>query len=381
MSAAGRPRLLLLTVGLGVGGAEEILRRSLPGLRDEGFEVTLASLKGGGARGEEPAWDGSGPQALGGSGPWNPAPLARLWSKIRRGRFDVIHSHLYWANLAVRLTAAGAGSAAIVNSHHGTDAWLPASRRFLERATFFLADRLVVCSEAVRRCAVEKVGLPPERIVTVPNGVEVERFMKDGRRDPVRSDLGLTPGQVVVGCVGRLDEPVKGLSVLIEAMVEVRRSIPGAVCLMIGAGPGRPRLEAMARCQEPSGGFRFLGERADVPDLLQALDLYVQPSRLEGFGLAALEAMAAGKAVVASRAGGLPEVVEEGVTGDLVPPGDAGALAAAITRLLQDADRRERYGRAGRERAREKFPLRGMVRGWTNLYRELLSGSGSRRAA
>jgi glycosyltransferase involved in cell wall biosynthesis len=380
MSAARPPRLLLLTVGLGVGGAEEILRRSLPGLRDEGFEVTLAALKDPARPSAEPGAGGSGAQPPDGAGRLGPACLARLWSKLRRGRFDVIHSHLYWANLAVRLTAAGAGSAVIVNSHHGTDGWLPASRRFVERATFFLADRLVVCSEAVRRCAIEEVGLPPEKIVTVPNGVETERFLNDARRDPVRANLGLAPGQMAVGCVGRLDEPVKGLSVLIEAMAQVRDRVPGAVCLVIGAGPARSRLEAMARRLEP-GAFRFLGERSDVPDLLPALDLYVQPSRLEGFGLAALEAMAAGKAVVASRAGGLPEVVAEAVTGDLVPPGDAGALAAAVTRLLQDAARRERYGRAGRERARERFPLRGMVRGWADLYRELMSGSAARRAA
>jgi glycosyltransferase involved in cell wall biosynthesis len=118
-----------------------------------------------------------------------------------------------------------------------------------------------------------------------------------------------------------------------------------------------------------------------VPDLLHALDLYVQPSLLEGFGLSALEAMAAGKAVVASRVGGLPEVVSDGVTGILVPPSDPAALASAILSLLQDPARSARLGREGLARARERFPLKRMVGGWTELYRELLLFKGRREAA
>jgi glycosyltransferase involved in cell wall biosynthesis len=111
------------------------------------------------------------------------------------------------------------------------------------------------------------------------------------------------------------------------------------------------------------------------------MDLYVQPSLLEGFGLSALEAMAAGKAVVATRAGGLPEVVEESVTGDLVLPGDPAALAESIVALMEDPARRTRYGRAGQARARERFPLEKMVRGWTRIYRDLLALKGRREAA
>jgi len=381
MSGPDRPRLLVLTVGLGVGGAEEIIRQSLPLIREEGFDVTLWSLKRGGRLLEEIRDSGSRVKSLGGSSRWNPAPLGRLWSGVRKERFDLVHSHLFWANLAARIVGKGAGGPGIVNSHHGTDGWISPSCRWLERATLPLADRIVACSEAVRRFAVEEVGLPEGMVTTVANGIRVERFSDAGRREPLRAALGLAPDQPVVGTVGRLDEPVKGLSTLLAAMERVAERIPGAVCLVAGDGPARGPLEAAARRRNLQDRFRLLGERRDVSDLLHAMDLYVQPSLLEGFGLSALEAMAAGKAVVATRAGGLPEVVEDSVTGDLVPPGDPAALADRIVGLLEDSARRGRYGRAGQARARERFPIEGMVRGWTRIYRDLLALRGRREAA
>jgi len=381
MSGRSRPRLLLLTVGLGVGGAEEIIRQSLPLIREEGFDVTLWSLKRGGRLLREIRDSGGRVESLGGSSPWNPAPLVRLWSGIRKEGFDLIHSHLYWANLAARLTGRCAGRAVIVNSHHGTDAWISPSRRWLERVTLSLADRVVVCSEAVRRCAIEEVGMPEDKVVTVANGIRVGRFSDASRRGALRAALGLAPDQPVVGTVGRLDEPVKGLSVLVAAMEKVAERIPGAVCLVIGEGPARASLEAIVRRRNLPERFRFLGERRDVPDLLHAVDLYVQPSLFEGFGLSALEAMAAGKAVVASRVGGLMEVVADSVTGDLVPPGNPEDLACSIVRLLEDPDRRGRYGREGQARALERFPLEKMVRGWTRIYWDLLALRGRREAA
>src|SRR5262249_9905818 len=162
------------------------------------------------------------------------------------------------------------------------------------------------------------------------------------------------PGAPVVGSVGRLDEPVKGFGVLLSAMARVRAHEPRALCLVVGDGAGRQALQEQAVALGLQDRVRFLGSRADVPRLLQAFALYVRPSRSEGFGLAALEAMAAALPVVATRAGGLPEVVEEGVTGDLVDPGDGEALAQGILGLLRDYDRRLAYSRRGAERARDR---------------------------
>jgi glycosyltransferase involved in cell wall biosynthesis len=381
MSHEGRPRLLALSVGLGVGGAEEIIRESLPLIAAEGFDVTLWSLKAGGALRGELGRDGARVGSLEGSSRWSPAVLGRLYQGLRRERFDLIHSHLFRANLAARLAGRAAGIRVIVNSHHGTDSWRQAWARGLEWATAGLADRIVTCSESVRRSAVEEVGLPAEKVVAIPNGISILRFADRGQRGTVRAALGLAGDRPVLGTVARLDEPDKGIAVLVSAMERVVARIPQAACLVAGDGPARGELEQLALERGLHGCIRFLGVRRDVPDLLQALDLYVQPSLREGFGLSTLEAMASGLPVIASRTGGLVEVVQEGETGELVPPGDSEVLGERIVTLLQSGEVRSRYGRQGVVRARTCFPLEKMVREWVGLYRLLLSAKGLEAAA
>ena len=369
-----REKVLLLAVGMGTGGAESLIRAALPHLRGEGFDVALWALKevrpapGVAGRGEEFTEDA------------RIVPPARLGRELRAARFDLIHSHLFWANLAARTAGRFAGVRAIVNSYHGIDAWPTASHRWLERRTVRLADRVVVCSEAVRCYARDCLGLPEERLVAIPNGIVATRFQKPEARQAARRCLGLQPGDLAIGSVGRLDEPVKGYSVLVSAFPIVSRRQPRAVCLVAGSGAAEASLRSTARESGTGDRLRFLGERQDIPDFLQALDLYVQPSRLEGFGLAALEAMAAGVPVVASHTGGLPEVIEDGVSGDLVPPGDPAALAEALLALLADAPRRAAYAVQGARRAAARFPLDRMVSAWGEVYRAVLREKGRQAA-
>src|SRR4030095_1597407 len=124
-----------------------------------------------------------------------------LTGEPRQGSFDLIHSHLFWANLMARAAGRWAGVPVIVNSHHGTDCWLRLSRRLLERSTSPLADRIVVCSEAVRGLALARVGVPPEKGVTIPNGIPMDRFAQRGLRESVRASLGVDPASTVIGSV------------------------------------------------------------------------------------------------------------------------------------------------------------------------------------
>jgi len=381
MTSSAAPRVLVLAVGMGTGGAEALIRDSLPLLRDAGFDLSLWVMKEGGAQLAPIQESGQSVRALSHSSAVGAAPLARLLRDIRGGRFDLIHSHLFWANLCARAAGKWAGVPVVINSHHGTDGWLSLSHRLLERSTVSLADRLVACSEAVRRCAVERLRLPAHKVVTIPNGVPLQRFASRESREQMRATLGLDPASRVIGSVGRLDEPVKGYAVLLQAMDILSGSTPNVVCLICGDGPARAQLEQSVRERNLSEKVRFLGERHDIPMVLQALDLYVQPSLMEGFGLSVLEAMATGLPVVATNSGGLPEVVRDGVTGDLVPPGDPLSLARRLQALLEDPGRRADYGREGERRARSEFPLERMVRGWSELYRTLLRDKGWRAAA
>ena len=179
----------------------------------------------------------------------------------------------------------------------------------------------------------------------------------------------------MVGSLGRL-HPQKGFSDLLTAFAQVRQRIPSVRLFVAGDGELRDDLEAQARSLGMAAVVTFAGVRADVSEVLAALDVFVLPSLWEGMPNAVLEAMASGLPVVATAVGGTPEVVVDGVTGLLVPPQDPGALAQAIGHLLRDPDLRRRMGRAGRRRVEEHFDVRETVRQVESLYETLLREKG-----
>jgi len=359
-----------------VGGAEELIRESLPLIEAEGFEVTLWSLKAGGSLHEELCGDGARVRSLEGSSRWSPSVLGRLYAGLRRERFDLVHSHLFRANLAARLVGRAAGIPVIVNSHHGTDAWRQAWARGVERATAGLADRIVTCSESVRRSAVEEVGLPAEKVVAIPNGISTRRFADRGQRDAVRTALGLAGDRPVLGTVARLDDPDKGIAVLVTAMDRVVSQVPQAICLVVGDGPMRSSLEAQAQ-RLGLGHVRFLGKQSQekLPEIYRTSSVFVlaavhgdqaasgkkrpSASDLIHFGIpnVILEAMASGVPIVTTRMPALVEVFVDGETGVYVPERDPAALAAALEQLATAQARCARMGARALERIRAGFDI------------------------
>ncbi|OGL00951.1 MAG: hypothetical protein A3D33_19895 [Candidatus Rokubacteria bacterium RIFCSPHIGHO2_02_FULL_73_26] len=187
----------------------------------------------------------------------------------------------------------------------------------------------------------------------------------------MRAELGLGPGDRPIGVAARMTAQ-KGHAHLLDALPAVLARVPAVVCVLIGDGPLRAPLEARARALGVAARCRFTGARADVADLVAALEVVVLPSRSEGLPFALLEAMALGKPVVATTVGGCPEVVEDGRTGWLVPPGDAPALAGAVLRLLEDAPAARAMGARGAARVRAEFSLARMVDALQTLYAALL---------
>jgi len=227
------------------------------------------------------------------------------------------------------------------------------------------ATRFLAVSRAVQR-GLESLGCPAARISVVPNAVDVDRFHPSVDGSAVRRELGIPPSALVVGAVGRI-LPLKALEVFIEAAASLRPLLGDAVFLIVGdvVTDRAHRAEALRyrdglrELRERLGLTRqvvFTGARRDLPAVMAALDLLVHPSREESFGRVVVEAMAAGKPVVASAVGGVPEIVEDGVTGYLVPPSDPAALAARICALADPAVRR-RMAQAARARAERSFAL------------------------
>jgi glycosyltransferase involved in cell wall biosynthesis len=295
---------------------------------------------------------------------WRPRAFAA--QAARNGADGVLIPNVGHLAVGLRL---GGYSAPVVSTQHGflllieqmAQPWRLA--RHLER---LLALPLVDAEVAVSRWMADQIGRNPRppRVELIHNGIDLERF-----RPP--ADPPQEPAGVVMACACRL-VPGKGLPELIEAFGRVAQHEPSAVLRIAGDGPDRARLAELAGRQPGAARIELVGVVDDMPAFWHGCDVAVTPSTLpESFGLTAVEAMAAGKPVVATRHGGVVEVVEEGVTGMLVEPGNVDELAGALGAYAGDPERRRRDGRAGRARAEELFDAERSAAAYVRLVEEL----------
>ncbi|MFH1732966.1 MAG: glycosyltransferase family 4 protein [Planctomycetota bacterium] len=232
---------------------------------------------------------------------------------------------------------------------------------------------IVAPSRFVRERLIRSRGIAERKAWCIPNGVDLERFHRRGPPG-VREELGLSSAQHMILTAGNL-LPLKAVDVLLTAFVRVLEEHPDSVLVIAGDGPERGRLERLAEELGVSGRTTFLGQRSDVPHLLSAAAIFCCPSVwAEAFGWVNAEAMACEVPVVSTTAGAIPEVVEHGETGLLVPPGDPDAMAAAIIELLASPERRKAMGEAGRRRAEKLFDLRQVVPRYVALYADVAAG-------
>lgn len=354
--------VLIVTNQLGLGGAEQFAVRLANGLHQRGHRVVVAAEPGEMTDRLERGVTYMNVPARAKT-PWGLAKFARALSgAIAAHAIDVVHANSPNTALAARL-ARGLQGPPVLTTAHGS--WRPWTKPLVARLFDWGSDRVMGCSEALTRDLVIH-GLDPGKAVTVHNGIPFrDEAPEPGWRPAARRELGLSDAEPVVLAVARLSVE-KGLSILIQAMPEVWKQHPGAWLLIAGDGPEREALEAQAAVL--GGRIRFLGLRSDVPRLLAAADAFALPSLTEGLPLALAEAMGAGVPAVASEVGGVPELIRDGESGMLVPPGDPGMLAARITLLLSEASRASAMARAGRERVRAEFTLERMLGRFEALY-------------
>ena len=299
--------------------------------------------------------------------------LARL---LRRLEPDIVHSRNWGAFDAVA-AAALARVPAVLHGEHGREASDPeglnSRRNRLRRWAAPFTSSFVTVSRDLARWLIGTVGVPAAKVVTIHNGVDTRRFGEEDRV-AARRALGLAADTLVVGTVGRLD-PVKNQGALLDAYAGLARMDARHALVVVGDGPCRAALEARAAHADLAGRIRLVGERNDVARLLAGFDVFALPSIAEGVSNTVLEAMATGLPVVATRTGGNPELVDDGVTGRLVPVGDQPALTDALSAYLVDAHLRQLHGKAGRQRALDEFSLERMVSRYRQLYRAVSVGS------
>lgn len=294
-----------------------------------------------------------------------------LARRFRAARPDIVHTHLLHADLYGIPAARRAGVPCVVTSRHNDDRfrrWPPL--RWLNRWLWRQVSGGIAISDAIRDFSIRVEGAPAERVRTVRYGLDPHtRIAPPDARHLLRASLGLPDDALLIGSVSRLIEQ-KGLVYGLRAFVEVAGEFPAAHYVLAGAGPLRDALEGAARDLGAGGRVHFLGWRDDAPAIFAALDLLLAPSLWEGFGLVFLEAMALGVPVISTRVSAIPEVIVDGETGWLVPPGNVEALAGALRAALSDPDERRRRGEAGRARLEAQFTVDAMVERTLALYRE-----------
>ena len=304
-----------------------------------------------------------------------------LYLFIKKERFDIVHTHVSKAGILGRWAAKLAGVPFIFHTTHGNyfygyfNPLLTCFFIILERMTALITDKMITLTEVEQSQYLEQKIGKPSQYTTIHSGIDLNQFNPEnikGNHKDLRRVLGLHEDDFVVGSVGRI-APIKGHEYLIQAAPSIVKKIPRAKFLIVGDGPMRYEMEALATQLGLDEQVFFLGMREDVPELLSIMDAFVLPSRNEGMGRALVEAMAMGLPCVATSVGGVPEVVTDGETGLLVPAEEPKALAEAITRLAKDAELSKRLAQAAQRRALSAFGAQTMVNQISAVYQNFIS--------
>ena len=375
MTAADLPPVMVLADHFGYAGGVRhgvttYLLHVLPLLADTGIELTVCFLREPHPAADELRARGIRPVFFN-AGKWDPTVALRIAGLARRRGVRLLHATGVKGTLIARIAARVIGVRTLLHVHDLNDPGTVLGA--LQRLTAQPTDAAVCVSQAVCDLAVTGYHVRPERVRVARNGIPVEELRRAGAGagDRVRAELDIGPGRPVLAIIGRL-HPVKGHRALLTMLPAILRGCPESLLLVIGDGPERAACEELARSLGIRRHVRFLGKRGDVPRLLSAIDLVLMPSHSEGLGLAAIEALAAARPVVAFAVGGLPEVVVDGVNGRLVPPADCEAFASAVVETLRDTARRLSYARGAASSA-QHFGVEAHVRRLIDCYRMTLA--------
>lgn len=377
MSVAERVRVLVLIKGLGLGGAERLLERSIPHLDRERFDYQLAYLL---------PWKDAlvGPFVAAGipvhclnyRRAADIGVVGRLEALLRRERIDLVHAHLPVPGVLARLAQRRGAVRRVVYTEHSMPSHHRSLSRVLNAATYRMNDAVIAVSEGIAREVARRLGgahRGADRLFTIPNAVDVEELERvPVSREAVRREFGFPDDARLVVHIGNL-RPVKGHADLLAAARRVTDRDPLARFLLVGTGPLAAPLAAEAVRLGLDGRVVFAGFRQDATRLLAAADLYVLASLQEGMPVSLLEAMALGRPAVLTRVGSIPEVAVDGETARLVAPRDPEGLATALLELLADPARRARMGEAARRRARARYGMAQMVAAVEDVYRRVVA--------
>ncbi len=381
-----QPRhILQLRSHAGFYGVEKVVVELAAGLQAAGSRVTVGIIEP--PESADPAFRHQAERAgvacriFPSSTPFDRGTIREVARFIREEEVDLVHAHGYKADVIAWLAGRITRRPVLSTCHPWLDtrrSWRAALYALIDKVVLLRLEQVVAISAAVARTC--RLGpLHRREIPVIANGISLPDSARTAGGEELRRRLGVEPQGLLVGCVARLG-PEKGHAVLLRAWAGVKAEYHGPLALaLIGEGPERDLLERLCGELHLDDSVHFLGHREDVPQLLAGMDLFVLPSLSEGVPMALLEAMAAGVAVVTTTVGAMPEILDQGRAGLLVPPGVDGPLAAALLRLAGDADLRRKLAQLGRDRVAADYSREAMCRRYLVEYERLIPGR--RRAA
>ena len=364
-------KVLFIIWSLERGGAERFLAGLLTHLDRQKFEPTLCCLNWKGEWGEQVETQGIRVIALNKKGKVDLKAFAQLRRIIREGEFDIVNTHLWLADTMGRLAAIKEKTPIIVSTAQNVDVWKKAWHRMVDRWFAKHTDMVIAVSQAVKKYYHEDVGISADKINVIPNAIDTSSYENVGDTTYLYKDLNVAPDDFVLACVGRLNMQ-KAHHVLLEALKPLKSKLPKLKVIIVGKGELQNQLVTLSKEYGVSDMVRFVGHRADIPQILNFCDALILPSIFEGLPLCVLEAMASERPVIATDVGGTAELAVDGVTGYIVPPRDPNALAEAIEKLMQLSDQGKAMGAAGKQVVTERFSIQAITRKTEHLFSELM---------
>jgi glycosyltransferase involved in cell wall biosynthesis len=303
--------------------------------------------------------------------------LSQLYQYIKKGRYDIVHTHSSKAGLLGRLAARMAGVKHIIHTPHGHIFYgyygrcLSFMFIILERWAARFTEKIITLTNVGKEEHVQYKIAPAHKFITIHSGLELGSLQPSDTKNDVAKEFNIDKSDKLIGTVARL-VPIKGHEFLVKAAPLVLQHYPNTTFLLIGDGPLRKKLENLAQQLNFFDKIVFSGMREDIPRLLNAIDIFVLPSLNEGMGRVLIEAMVLAKPIVATRVGGVPDVVEDGSSGLLVPPADPDALADAICTIMKNPALASKLASHAAIRS-QKFSHTEMIRQLENLYKSVMS--------
>lgn len=367
-------KVLHIIPQLSIGGRERVVYHLIEGLDRSYFSPYLLSLKKSIPRSEY--------------FPLNDFPVTFLGKRERgvdlsliqkikkfivKNEIDIVHTHNPGGFLYGALASKLARTLVTVNTEHGYSYSISRKKRFVEDFLRNRIDMTIAVSQELRKDLCSRSFIRPEKIVVIHNGIDTYKFHTTCVPEDLINEIKKN-GKTIVGVIGRLD-PIKGHENLLKAFCICLNHNRNIRLIIVGDGPLRCQLKKIADSLCINDEVVFMGNRVDMPQILSVMDIFVLPSLYEGLSITLLEAMAAGKAIIATSVGGNPEVIEDGVTGILTPPNSPPLLARRILELINDPDKREQLGRSARSKADKCFSKDKFVQNIQALYFNCLNKS------